>query len=145
MVTALFQHRSPQLLTPEPLALAGTELSISRAKHFTSGKTCLSGRISPLSAAQTLGSTLPGQPFGHDSIHTRGTQALCHHPVASEETSSVAFEKLLKSSFSVMWFKMLFSESNGSAGRCSSGNQKHEQKFWQWFPEMIKMKMSLKA
>lgn len=145
-MTPLFQHRSPQLLTPEPLALAGTELSSSWAKHFTSGKTRLSGWISPLSAVQKLGSALPGQPFGHDSMHTIGTQALCHHQIASEKTSLVAFEKLLKSSFSIMWFKMLFSESNGSgAGRCSSGNQKHEQKFWQRFPEMIKIKMSLKA
>ena len=123
--TPLFQCRSPQLLTPEPLALAGSELSTSWGQTFHIREDSSIGADLAPSAARELGSTLPGQPFGHDSMHTRGAQAVCHHQIASEETGSVAFEKPLKSSFSIMWFKMIFSESNESTGRCSSGNQKH--------------------
>lgn len=123
--TPLFQCRSPQMLMPKHLTtFAGTKPSTSWGQTLHQ-KTPLSGCISPPSAAQEWGSTLPAQPFGHDSVHTRGAQAVCHHQIASEKTGLVAFEKPLKSSFSIMWFKMLFSESNESTGCCSSGNQKH--------------------
>lgn len=111
LVPPQFQCRCSQMLMLKTLALAGSDLSTSWGQTHQGRLLYLGG-----SCACQQRSTLPEQPFGHDSTHTRGTQALCHHQIASEKTGSVALEKLLKSSFSIMWFEMLFSESNESTG-----------------------------
>lgn len=101
LVTSLLVCRSPQVLTPQPLAHVGTELSTSWAKRFIRENSSIRVDL-VLVSSQELGSTLPAQPFGHRSLHTRGAQAECHHQIASEKTGSVAFEKPLKSSFSII-------------------------------------------
>lgn len=105
--------------------------------NASSGGFLYRGRSRP---RQQLGPSPAGRPRGHD-----GAQAARQHRVASEKTGSVACGEPRKSSFSTMWFGVLFLGSNESTGRCSSGNPEHQQKFCRWIPGMIKIKVSLEA